>query len=341
MDLLSKLFKPATFVSCILCLLEFRTWAADKTPIADLPKHAIEASQITVAGAHPFYLRAKVSEATNLENDEYKAQIEEYWVAPEQWRRIVKAADFSETLIVNGQKVSEQVTGDYYPNWLRTLVNAIFDLRAALQGVDMSKSSDNPMIGGTKFCRRFAYRAGIPPVGNNVFSVYCFENGLLVSVGKPGYGATYKDYKEFAGKLVARKVREYIEPGTEVEASIEELSELKNPDETLFGIQQFGANLETLVVSEATVRSLSLESPTLEWPPIHGGKPSGVLSVYLCIDREGKVRETYALNSDHPEMSDAARKQLLGWRFKPATHNSARVQVESILTFAYTTRIVH
>jgi len=86
-------------------------------------------------------------------------------------------------------------------------------------------------MGGTpKLCRRFAYRAGISPVGNNVFSTYCFEGGLLDSIGKPGYHADYGSYKKFNGKQVARRVREYIEPGTELEASIEELDVLRNTD---------------------------------------------------------------------------------------------------------------
>lgn len=334
-----RIAKVAAVLTCVSCIRQVGAWAAGKISPADLPKHAIEQSQITVPGARPFHLRAKVVEATNPNNDGYNAEIEEYWVAPDKWKRTIKAANFSQTVIVNGQKTAEQSVGDYYPNWLHTLVSAIFDPGAALEGVDLSKSSDNPMIGGAKFCRRFADRAGIPPVGNNVFSTFCFENDLLESIGVPGYHAGYKDYRKFAGKQVARKIREYIEPGTEVEASIQELSELINPEEALFDIQQPTGQLETIKVSETALHELFADTPAIVWPAIHGGKVAGVLSIYVCFDRDGRVRETYALNSDHPEMSDAAQKQLQSWRFKPATHNGAHVQVESILTFAYQTKI--
>jgi hypothetical protein len=315
------------------------TLAADKVSIADLPKHAIEQSQLTLPGSRPFHLKARVVEATNLENDSYKAEIEEHWLAPNKWRRVLKTSEFSQTLIVNGDKVSEQIIGDYYPHWLYVMVNAILDPGAALQGVDMSKSPDNPMIGGTKFCRRFAFRAGIPPVGNNVFSTFCFEGSLLDSVGKPGYDAEYGTYKKFAEKQVGRKVREYIESGTELEATIYELSELGTTDESFFAIQEPSAQLRRAVVAEETLRGLSLSSPGMQWPTIEGGKSSGVLSIYVCVDREGHVRETYPLNSDHPVMSDSARKQVMNWRFKPASNGGVPVQVESILTFAYETRI--
>jgi hypothetical protein len=36
----------------------------------------------------------------------YHADIEEYWVAPDKWRRTVKTSNFSQTLIVNGEKTS-------------------------------------------------------------------------------------------------------------------------------------------------------------------------------------------------------------------------------------------
>jgi hypothetical protein len=314
--------------------------AADKTPLSDLPRHAMEQSQITTAGSQPFHLRAKVVEATNHENDSYKAEIEEYWAAPDKWKRTVKAAGFSQTLIVNGQTVSDEVTGEYYPNWLRTLVNAIFDPGAPLQGIDLSKSSDNPVMGGTKLCRRFGYRIGIPPVSNTVFATYCFDGGLLDSIGKPGYHAEYGSYKKFNGRQVARKVREYIEPGTELEASIEELDVLRNNDEKLFAAPPSSQRTQTVEASEAWVRQHAIDAPAMQWPAISSGKASGALSIYICIDRGGKIRETYALNSDHPSMSDAARKQLMTWRFKPEIRDGVPVQLESILTFAYETRIV-
>src|SRR6266404_2385146 len=172
--------------SFLISVLVFCSLAAAGDLQADLPKKAIERSQITLPGSHPFFLKAKVLEATNPENTNYNAEIEEYWIAPDKWRRTVKTLDFSQTLIVDGGKTNEQLTGDYYPNWLRTIVLAIFDPGNPLQGLDLSRSSDNPVIGGTEVCRRFTYMAGMAPISNKVFSSYCFEGGLIESVGAPG-----------------------------------------------------------------------------------------------------------------------------------------------------------
>jgi len=322
--------------------------AADKISLADLPKHAIDESQLTVSGASPFHLKARVFERTDRDNDSHNAEIEEFWVAPDKWRRTIKANGFAEILVTNGDKVTEQLDGDYYPNWLRTFVDAIFDPGAALKGVDLTKSDDTARVqstpqgtiipaavSGPHVCRRFTVLAANPPVTNKVFSTFCFDNGLLESVSEPGYDASYSSYKKFVDKQVARTIGEYIEPGTELEARVEVLEELALPDEALFATQQSGAPVRSLLVSESTMRSLIADAPEIQWPPMAGGRNPGTLSIYVCVDRTGHVRETYSLNSDSPDMAQAAREQVMKWSFKPAANHGASVQVESILTFGY------
>jgi hypothetical protein len=102
-------FRAAT--SILISGIVFLSGAAAED-LAGLPKQAIERSQITLPGSHPFILKAKVSEATNPANTNYNAEIEKYWVAPDKWRRTVKTSAFSQTLIVNGEKSSELLTGD-------------------------------------------------------------------------------------------------------------------------------------------------------------------------------------------------------------------------------------
>ncbi len=329
-----------TVVLLPVCCVALFGCPKEKAAVGDLSTRAVQQSQITLPGGQPFHLKAKVFEATNPDNDNYNAEIEEWWVAPKKWRRTITSEKFSQTLIVNGSEVSEQLTGDYYPNWLRAVVNGIFDPGAPLHGVDMSKSSDNPWPGGPHYCRRFESHVGIPPVQNSIFSSYCFDDDRMESIGIPGYEMAYSDHKKFGGKLVARYLREYIESGTEVGAKIEELTELRTSDDSLFKVQQHSAELRTITVSEQMLRASAVSSPPMQWPPIEGGRPAGELSVYVCIDREGRIRETYELNSHSPAMSDAAVNQLKQWSFKPLSIDGNVVQVESILTFAYETKII-
>jgi hypothetical protein len=327
----------ASLTFIVLVVLSTSLAASDS--LADLPKRAIERSQITAVGSKPFVLKAKVVEITNLANTNYQAEIDEYWLAPNKWRRSVRTSNFSETLIVNGDKTSEQLTGDYYPNWLRTIVMAIFDPGERLQGVELARSSDNPVFGGTQVCRRFTYMAGVVPVSNKVFSSFCFNDGLIDWIGAPGYGVGYKNYKHFAGKQVARTITEGIESGTELEATVKELTELKSSDESQFAIQETNTPLQTIMTDEATLRRLGVNVPDIVWPTVRSGADKGTLSLYVCLDRAGHVREIYELNSSNPGLSDVARDQVMKWQFKPATNQGAAVQVESILTFAFQTAV--
>lgn len=170
--------------SVLILLIACRSFSLAADSLTELPQKAMERSQLTLPGSHPFVLRAKVLEITNPSNASYQTEIEEYWVAPNKWRRVVKTSTLAETLIVNGDKTSEQITGDYYSNWLRTIVAAIFDPGAVLKGVDLSHSADNPMIGGSKVCRRFTFMAGVLPVSNKVFSSCCFNKWVAGLGGK-------------------------------------------------------------------------------------------------------------------------------------------------------------
>lgn len=317
--------------------------AAHQDSLRNLPSRAIARSEITSSGSRPFHLQARIFEVTNPDNHKYDALIDEVWVAPKEWRRTIKSAKFSLILITRGSSVSEQITGDYYPHWLHTLINAIFEPSVPLQGVDLTKSDDNPEPAGPATCRRFGYHVGIFPVQNTVFATYCFQNGLIESVGRPDYGdygGDYSDYKKFNHKQVARKIQEWIEPGTTLEADIVALDDVRSAADSTFAMDHPSDRLRTVFADEQTLRAMALNSSPLQWPTIHEGKPAGTLSIYVCVDRQGNVRETYGLNSDNPYMTDAARKQLMYWKFKPLSDKGDPVQVESILTFAYQTRIL-
>src|SRR5690242_6800626 len=97
-------------VLCALLLTVLEGCAARRDSLRDLPSHAVARSQIMLSGSSPFHLHAKVFEATNPDNDNYNAEIDEIWAAPNKWRRTVKSAKFSEILIANGDNVIDQIT---------------------------------------------------------------------------------------------------------------------------------------------------------------------------------------------------------------------------------------
>jgi hypothetical protein len=313
-------------------------------PLADVAQYAVEQSKITLPGGAAFHLKATIVETTNPASD-YKGEIEEFWVAPDKWRRTITSPNFSQTLIANGDKLSEDNKGDYFPLWLNDLATALFDPLPMLDTLKKLNSQIPKPQGGehSNSCARLQMKVGAPPAQNGTYLVFCFEGsrGLLQSVVAPGYEADFKDYKSFRGKQVPRRITIDPEPGTTIEAKVTELAELGNPDEKLFAVSQStppAERLRSIVVDEATARKLSVSTPDILWPTVRSGKTSGVLSIYVSIDRNGRVRETWPLNSDNAGLEDAAREQVKRWQFKTATGDGAPVQVETILTFAFNTK---
>lgn len=339
-----------TWLPFCLLLLSFVVSAAaqeagDKVvSISQAADHAVQQSKLTLPGGAPFHLKAHIASA-GVPRLEYSADVEEYWVSPEKWRRTVQSASFSQTLIANGGNISEKLIGDYYPFWLHDLVTALFDpLPMADQLKLMQGQLEIPEDSAkSNSCVNMQVKVGIAPAQNNVGLAFCFggKGGLLQAVITPGYKAVFDDYRIFAKKMVARTIKAEFAPGLVIAAKVTELAELPSPDEKLFTIDAVTPSAEqmkTLQVTENTARALALNTPSIVWPPVREGKTEGLMSVYVSVDRSGHIREVWPLASNNPELNEAAREQLLQWEYKPY-NNGGPSQMEAVLTFAFATRI--
>lgn len=315
-------------------------------PLGDALTRALEKSSLTDANAKPFHLKVHLFESTNAASD-YRAEIEEYWASPQQWRRTIDSPDFKQTLIMNGGQISEQDTGDYYPLWLSNFITGIFDpVPKTNQWVNPnSKITQITLPNGQRSdaCVHSQSKIGTATVSNDAFSTICFDGaGLLKFVGMPGYGMEFQEYKGFGKKTIARHYQHYPEPGTELVAKITSLEEWKTPDTAMFSIAQPtppGQRVQSLVVSQDTIESAAKGQPALTWPPVKDGKTSGLLSMYISVDRNGQVQEAYPLNSDNAQLQDAARDQLLKWKLTPIVANGVPVQAESAISFRFETKM--
>ena len=145
----------------------------------------MQQSKLTLAGGAPFHLKAHITN-TGTAKPEYSADVEEYWVSPEKWRRTVQSAGFSQTLIVNGGKVSEKLTGDYYPFWLHDMVTALFD---PLPMVDQLKAMQGQLeipedSAKSNSCVNMQFKVGIAPAQNNLGLCFLFwRQGRTASGG--------------------------------------------------------------------------------------------------------------------------------------------------------------
>ena len=65
------------------------------------PPQLVQAT-LTRLGGTPFYLQATISELSDP-ND--RIEVEMSWVAPDKWKRQIQSQEFSQTLIVDGDKI--------------------------------------------------------------------------------------------------------------------------------------------------------------------------------------------------------------------------------------------
>jgi hypothetical protein len=314
-------------------------------PLADKLKRALEQSSLTGAHAKPFRVKMHLSDSTNPVSP-YRADIEEFWASPQQWSRTIETPDFKQALIVNGDKTSEQITGDYYPLWLKAFVNGLFD---PVPNVEIWKKQDSKVTQmalqngqHSDACARMKFKLGSDKVNNDAFASICFdEAGHLKMIGSPGYGMEFHDYQKFGDKLIARRYQYDPEPGTDLVANVVLLEELK-PDVVLFAIEHATPaeqRLQSIHVTQATIEQVSDSEPAIVWPAVKSGKTSGVLSMYISVDRQGRVREAYPLNADNAGLQDAARDQLLKWKLKAMVVKGVPVQAESGMTFRFDTKL--
>lgn len=318
--------------------------ANKSVPIAETATRAVQQSQLTLPGSVPFHLKARILE-TSKPQSEYRADVEEYWISPTKWRRTVQSPGFSQVLIVNGDKVSEQNTGDYYPFWLQDLVTALFDPLPMLEQVKrlagrVDLPSDSPQ---STACLNLQTHSGVPPVQSTLQLSFCFrgKDGLLKAVSTPGYRAEFQDYKPFGKKQVARRVL-FAPPGTTLAAQIVELRSATNLDEQLFFVDHptpAAQRLKSVEVGEDTARKIVADAPEIKWPAVRTGKAKGEVTLYISADRSGQVREAWVVGSDNPAASEAARDQVLRWRFQPYV-NGIPMQMQSVLTFAFRSPVI-
>ena len=309
-------------------------------PLGDAIDRALRESQLTLRGNAPFHIKLSVRETTNPQSDRH-AEVEEYWISPEKYRRTIQSPAFSQTMIVNGDAVSEADVGDYYPYWLYQVVTAVFDPVPFAAQLQQTKQEIGEPSGGAneRVCSDLHLRVDRIMV--------CFEgDGRLESVFTKGYGATFKEYKKFGSKQVARRI--VTEPGykSEIDAAITELDTPPQPQDELkddAGKPLFevttptpaAARIQILRIDEEVMRSLVIGSSDIVWPTVVGGKGAGGCGAFLSADRSGNVREEFPAGCDNPGLDEPLHEALLKWKLKQPLVNGIPVQVTALMGFPF------
>lgn len=311
-----------------LWLAWFSTCVAAET----VPRVDVVQATLTEPGAMPFHLQAVITE--RADPSEY-VDVEMFWVSPDRWKRTVRSQEFSQTVIVNGGRVHEDDSSDYFPLGIQTLVTAMVDpgpvLNAVRPGDILRTKANGAADESGKIC---------PKPGSKICMPGRF--GLSEFVGAPGHSVEFTDYHEFKGKRVARRLVYRIDAGDSLMARVMTLGEYESKDDATFAISdadRSATQIRSVILSEGDLRSQSLQPLDIVWPQVlEDGYTSGETSYYLSLDRAGNVREVLPVSVAVERADDSARRQIMKWKFKPTIKDGLAVQTEAVLNLHFDTR---
>ena len=322
------------------------------TSAGDALARAIHESRITEAGAAPFHLKAK-SEPMYKNGPQFSAEIEEYWVARDKFRRTIHSPEFDQTLIVNGSARFERDSSNYLPDWIYTVTEALFDVvpqhsidQVSAIKTELGVSSSFAPPNEASICELKYFPVGTDGKTTVTWTGYLrFEprSGRIAWISSTGFDAGFKDYSGFHGKSVARTIETFppVSRG-DVTTKITELSDLSSPDESLFAISDAtppAQQLRTVALPETEYRKLAVSPPPMNWAPVKRKPSSGSLTTYIVTDRDGTVRDCRYIISNNAELADSAVALIKQWHFKPYIVDGVPMQVETTMTFPYETKV--
>ena len=301
-------------------------------------KKIVERSTLNQPGTKPFHLKAVIAPTRESDRGSNRTgEVEIWWASPTKWRREVRSPEFHQLVVVNGAQEWQKNEGDYFPEWLRetavALVEPVPYLDQALKMVSLADVKT--MFGNTYYAWMSMSTDGNVEKGMGASIAVTDKTGLLFYGGDLGWGALFKDYKNFDGRIVAMTVTH----GTpEVTARVTTLEELGDAPAGLFDAAASGGDLpllQTVIVEEKVLRKSLLPMDPVVWPPLKDGPQEGVMTTDIAVDRAGRVREIGTIVTDNNAMSEAARKIISKMEFTPYLLSGLPVQVVSRITMPF------
>jgi Gram-negative bacterial TonB protein C-terminal len=327
--------------------------AAHPKNIVKRVQKAVATSTLDQPGTHPFHLKAVLAPSQDRDNNSGRTgTIEIWWKVPGEWRREVSCPNFHQVQIVSGSQTWQKNDGDYFPNWLSEIANALIlpvplsdDLYKQMDSGEVKQLPGRTLviggkelhtIGMTNLSWAILSSNGEVQKGMGASIALNDQTGLLLYGGGFGWGGGFEDYKGFHGRQIARTVSS---GSPEVTAKVVTLEDLRDVPDGWFSPTASGGSpvIQTDFLDELSLRKNLLPQDPAPWPPTKDGPLEGVLTTEVLIDRTGAVREVGSIVSDNSSLNDDARKRIEAMRFTPFLLNGAPIQVLSRITLAFKT----
>jgi len=313
--------------------------AAQQAPsdAASLVRQAMTKNALTTPDGRPFHAVLDIQPDPKGPANQ-NGHIELFWASPDHYALDIKSPDFSQHLVVDGDKLSETDHGDYYPAWLHYFVIALFN---PLDRADEVLShpngfNDQPMFVDT--CYEWDSRRNVVTDAERDADI-CFKKPDMRLDYTRDYMRylAFSDFQPFHDKSIARK---YIADLRVTSMPTAVLSTLEDWKPELSQLQVVTPSttprfiFKNQTAAEATA-SIASKPKNVKWPTTREGARSGKVLVHVVTDRTGKVREAGAPESDNEELKPFATDLAKQYVFRPLFIDGETVQVEMPLIISF------
>jgi hypothetical protein len=243
---------------------------------------------------------------------------------------------------MNGSGLHVVTQGDYFPKWLRDFVTGLFTPVPDPSRWNLSKAPlehiELPNGARSSPCQHAEFELGDPPLQQVNFATNCFQpsDGLLEMAQSPNYTIEFRNYAGFEKLKIARVLLEDAGGRVQLTGRVTELEEAKAVSAQEFDTPANAEGMNPLaaaILTTSELNSLAGGLPELPWPnPIPG---HGIFTVWVSMDRTGKVREAHSLNSDESGIAADMSAKLVGRQWKPYVKDGVPMQSEGALVFEY------
>jgi hypothetical protein len=324
----------------ILTLSIFSLHAIAENMVGKVRK-AVEHSTLNQPGTKPFHLKATINPSFERDKDSGRnGEVEIWWASPNQWRREIRSPGFHQLEVFSNNHDWQKNEGDYFPEWLReTVVQLINPLPSSDEVLGHVKAAETKHLFTGQTNIEWTSTTGTAEVRNiQRFGVALQPStGLLLYTYGVGWGAEFKDYRDFHGRMVARTVNV---GSPQVTANIGRLEDLGEVPSGLFNSDAKDGDpkpLGTELIDEPTLRKNLLPMEPISWPTIQDGSLEGNVTAWIVVDREGNVREIDGIVSENSAVNETGREAIMKMRFNPFLVSEIPVQVLSQFTLPFKT----
>jgi hypothetical protein len=304
-------------------------------------KTSLKSSSLTYSGK-PFHALLEIGTPGSV----YSGSVEVWWTNQQTYKLVIKSPEFSEAIIVHGDREQVKTDGGYYPRWLQNFVDALVDplpMAANFRGriVSIFSFGRDPEVRFASVSRDDRINGITDPMTVGSVS-FAGPDMLLNSTTMFNSSMHFADWEGFEGKQIARTYETNILDHQKLAGRLTILEKLKKWDPSFFKIDAespAGESISTAFIPTAQEEGLLEKAPQLEWPSVREGRTDGYMIVFVRTDKTGQVREAAEYSSHNPAVEKFGMEHALDYKFKPLIIDGKAVQFETPLVLHYTSRI--